>query len=565
MNNDTVEFDYDLALETIDYSFPNYTPTSDSLEFFALMRIVNGGDFEVNTPMAHYFMVDVIFGNVTDPKQFPYSEEVQAQLDINIDRLGIIASRGLAKSTVVTAFLPVYCAIKGEMPNRGKIYFNLILAASTQSGARVISKSIKALCDESRFCNEYFEEMRFTETECEFVRKGDNKRALRTFLVRLQGVGTAIRGVRDHAGRRPCFISFDDVIADTSAAYSETQMHNLEDAMLSDATNALKANGGFTISVATPFHRGDPVCKPIINRSVTPVLLPICTYVDENTTKEEFNGAWPEMHTYESVMSQYKNAKKNNKLSAFNLERMLQMSNEEDRMVTDDMLQWYDRNLITKMIDGYSLYMTTDFTTTSAAKSDFSGISLWAVSSNNDYFLLDMCLRRQELQQQYDEVFRMISSWGKYKHIEVGVEIDGQQKAHLFSLKQLMQRKNLYFSFARQKGAPVSREGILSKVGASSKHERFRYILPMFQNKKIYFPEQLKDTKEMKEALKQIKGATLAGFSAKDDFCDTVSQLGMIDIIPGSGVFNTEDTDRVDSSIWADFEEAENSGSSTVF
>lgn len=564
--NNSIEFDYDLALETIDYSFPNYTPSSDSLEFFALMRIVNGGDFEVNTPMAHYFMIDVVFGNVTDPKQFPYSEEVQKQLDINLDRIGIIASRGLAKSTVITAFLPVYCAIKGEIPNRGKIYFNLILAASTQSGARVISKSIKALCDESRFCNEYFEEMRFTETECEFVRNGDSKRASRTFLVRLQGVGTAIRGVRDHAGRRPCFISFDDVIADTSAAYSETQMHNLEDAMLSDATNALKANGGFTISVATPFHRGDPVCKPIINRSVTPVLLPICTYIDENTTEEEFNGAWPEMHSFNSVKSQYINAKKNNKLSSFNLERMLQMSNEEDRLVTDDMFQWYDRNLITKMIDGYSLYMTTDFTTTSAAKSDFSAICLWAVSSNNDYFLLDICLRRQELQQQYDEVFRMISQWGKYKHIEVGVEIDGQQKAHLFSLKQLMQKKGLYFSFAKQKGAPVSREGILSKVGASSKHERFRYIVPMFQNKKFYFPEQLKDTPEMKEAIKQLKGATMTGFSAKDDFCDGVSQLGMIDAIPGSGVMREEEFNDKSSGVWLDWDtDEETSNGSTVF
>lgn len=564
--NKLEEFDYDLALESIDYSFPNYSPSADSLEFFALMRIVNGGDFEVDTPMAHYFMIDVVFGNVTDPKQFPYSPEVQKNLDINLDRIGIIASRGLAKSTVITAFLPVYCAIKGSIPNRGKVYFNLILAASTQSGARVIAKSIKALCDESRFCNEYFEEMRFTETECEFVRKGKEKREKRTFLVRLQGVGTAIRGVRDHAGRRPCFISFDDVIADTAAAYSETQMHNLEDAMLSDATNALKANGGFTISIATPFHRGDPVCKPIINRSVTPVLLPICSHIDDDTTEETYKGAWPEMHPFKSVKSQYINAKKNNKLSSFNLERMLQMSNEEDRLVTDDMIQWYDRNLIVKMIEGYSLYMTTDFTTTSAAKSDFSAICLWAVSSNNDYFLLDLCLRRQELQQQYDEVFRMISYWGKHKHIEVGVEIDGQQKAHLFSLKQMMQKKGLYFSFARQKGAPVSREGILSKVGASSKHERFRYIVPMFQNKKFYFPEQLRETPEMKEALKQIRGATMTGFSAKDDFCDGASQLGMIDIIPGSGVFSDSEYDKVDTSMWADiYEEESFSGRSTIF
>ena len=322
----------------------------------------------------------------------------------------------------------------------------------------------------------------------------------------------------------------------------------------------------------TPLYNGScekallKISKPIINRSVTPVLLPVCSYIDENSVEEDFNGAWPEMHPFKSVMSQYVNAKKNSKLSAFNLERMLQMSNEEERLVTEEMIQWYDRNLITKMIDGYSLYMTTDFTTTSAAKSDFSAICLWGVSSNNDYFLLDMCLRRKELQQQYDEVFRMISNWGRYKHIEVGVEIDGQQKAHLFSLKQLMQKKGLYFSFAKQKGAPATREGILSKVGASSKHERFRFIVPMFQNKKIYFPEQLKDTPEMKEALKQIRGATMTGFSAKDDFCDGVSQLGMIDVIPGSGVMKEAELDDRTSGIWMDWEDdEETSGNSTIF
>ena len=275
------------------------------------------------------------------------------------------------------------------------------------------------------------------------------------------------------------------------------------------------------------------------------------------------------MHPYEAVKSQYVQAKRSNALSAFQQERMLRLASEEDRMITDDMLQWYDRKLIMNMLDGYNLYITTDFTTTSAAKSDFSGIAVWALNSENDWFLLDLHLKRCELQEQYDALFRMVSVWSRGgRAIDVGVEIDGQQKAHIFSLKQMMQKKNIYFSFARQKGAPVGREGILSKVGGNSKLERFRYTLPMFQNHKIYFPEQLKDTADMKEMMKHLKGATHVGFTTHDDGADLVSQLGLIDVItPSSSEALAEDAGSwyAEDDIWGGIKEKDEYGGSTIF
>ena len=163
----------------------------------------------------------------------------------------------------------------------------------------------------------------------------------------------------------------------------------------------------------------------------------------------------------------------------------------------------------------------------------------------------------------------MVSVWSKGgRAIDVGVEIDGQQKAHIFSLKQMMQKKNMYFSFARQKGAPVGREGILSKVGGNSKLERFRYMLPMFQNHKMYFPEQLKDTVDMKEMMKHLKGATHAGFTTHDDGADLVSQLGMIDAItPSSSDALVEDAENwfTENGIWGGIKEKDEYGGSTIF
>ena len=130
-----------------------------------------------------------------------------------------------------------------------------------------------------------------------------------------------------------------------------------------------------------------------------------------------------------------------------------------------------------------------------------------------------------------------------------------------------MIKKNLYFSFARQKGAPSTREGILSKAAAGSKFERFKYMLPHFQNHKFYFPNELKNTEDMREAIKQLTSVTYLGFSTHDDFDDVISQLGMIDYIPGSGNGGESIEDHgADESIWGlDNDEEETSGCSTIF
>lgn len=518
-------FDLDEALDGIDLTFNGYVPSEYSLEFFALMRVVTGEDFEFPTPLWHYFAVDMMLGQINNTDHFPYSEEVRNKLRVNKKRIGFMASRGLAKSSVVTNFFPIYCAIKGVIPDMGQVYFILALGASAQGGGRVMAMAIKSMCEDSRFCNDYFEKMRFTETEAEFTRKGPGSKDKRTFLLRTMGVGTgSIRGVRSNVGaHRPDIIMFDDCIPNMAAAYSETQMAGLEMAMNADAINALKGGGkGKIFNIFTPFHLQDPNVKSLTSGAYTPIAIPVCEVINDSTTEETFVGAWEDMHPYEAVYDQYQQAKMSGTLDAFMQERMLRVSSEDQRMIQDEMIQWYDRKMVVKLLDGYRLYLTTDFTTTSEAKSDFSALSLWAVNSNGDYYLLDLCVKKQGLQEQYNELFRMVNFWKRGgRNIEVGIEIDGQQKAHIFALKEMMMKRNEYFSFARQKGAPVGREGILSKATGGNKHERFRYMLPLFQNKKFYFPEELRDTPDMKEALRQLKYTTYTGFAGHDDYCFT--------------------------------------------
>ena len=258
-------------------------------------------------------------------------------------------------------------------------------------------------------------------------------------------------------------------------------------------------------------------------------------------------------------MERYNLAKKGGSLRSFMQETMLRISSEEDRMIQDDYLVWFNRKTVLENMSNYSWYITTDFTTTGSKGSDLSGVALWAVTNNEDYLLVDISLGKKELKEQYDTVFKFASMvLNKGLYVEVGVEIDGQQKAHIFALKELMLKKNIFFTIGQQKG--TNREGLLSNSIKGDKHNRFKLMLPYFQNKKIWFPNELKENPSMEELLEELKYVTYEGFNSKyDDGLDLISQLQLMNIFPPSIVTNKDD----DGNFELDVDVIENS--STIF
>lgn len=575
----TATFDLDGALDTYDPTFPRYTPSKDALEFFILMRLVQGSDFEFDTPIAHYFMVDMLLGHIQDPLQFPYSEEICKTIKIDPNAIGIMASRGLAKSTVVISFFGVYSAIKGVLPNGiGKVWFYLWLAASSKGGARVNALAVRAMCEDSTWLNNYFEEMRFTETESEFVRKdptGKIAKKDRSFLMRYQGINTGVRGSR-YGERRPCLVGFDDAILNTAAAYSKIMQDNLDEILHSDATNALKGGGkGRVLLTFTPFHYGDVNTKAILQGVFTPVIIPIARMfnVSEDVRISDITSSWESMHPRTSIVNLVNKAKKSNKLRLFMQERMLRLTSGSERLVPDNCIQWYDIKNITRNIGNYSIYITTDYTTTSGESSDFSGIASWAVSNNEDWFLLSITLRKRGMAAQYIETLDEAARWKRLgKHVEIGVEIDGNQAAHVYSLEKEMEKRGDYYTFARQKNDEYSnRKGLLSRATGVKKHERFRIAVnQVLLPKKMWFPEHLKDTPDMKEFLDQIKGATHETFTRSDDGPDLIT-MGIVTMAVKPPIVETDgseddgwfnDTGEI---YWGENKERERFGGSTVF
>ena len=535
--HDRYEFNVDKALDCIDLSFNGYTPSKDSIEFFFFFILVYGEDFEVDNGLMHYFLVDLVYGNIKR-ENFPYSQEINEKIRLNHKKIAIIASRFSAKSTIITAFMPIVTAITGKMPNFGDVMFWVSFGDSQQAGAKVQANTIRDICDDSLFCKEYFEKMRFTDEECEFIRKDDPRNPLpvkkRAFMFKVKGAaGGSVRGIR-YKTERPQIFTFDDIIKNEADAGSDIIMAKLRSMIYSDAENALGKKGKIII-VNTPFNKKDPVYAALEGGVWTPVCLPVCEKIYLDMPKSEYRGSWEAMKSYEEIMEKYEDAYYGETIREFMQELMLRISSEEDKMIPDKLIetQWYKRVDILKNIHAYNLYMTTDFTTTGSKGSDLSGIAVWAVNHNQDCFMIDLCLRKQEMEQQYNEVFRFIDLYTPdNKTFEVGVETDGQQKAHILALKDRMRQRSNYFTIARQKGSEPGSEGIQSRLEAGNKHWRIRMALPLFQNRKIFFPEELRGLPEMNELMEEIRYTTYTKFNSKyDDGMDLLSQLNIMEII----------------------------------
>ena len=138
MSNTLTKFDVDAALDSVDLRFTGYLPSKDSLEFFNLIRVFQGQDFEIDTPMWHYFLVDLLLGKITRD-QFPYPPEIRNSITVDPSAIAILASRGAAKSTVTTLFYPIYASIKGSTPVTGPLSHILIMMIDKESPARLSS------------------------------------------------------------------------------------------------------------------------------------------------------------------------------------------------------------------------------------------------------------------------------------------------------------------------------------------------------------------------------------------------------------------------------------------
>lgn len=482
-------------LDDVDYSELNsniYMPSEFALTFMNFIKLVNGEQGEShNTPPVHLKMLD----KITHPSAY----------------IANLCFRGAAKTTLFMEYMTLFLATFHFLPGFGAVEGMIYVSDSMDNGVKNARKNIEFRYHNSEFLQKWVPEAKFTDNYLEF--KNVNGEILG---VKMYGAKTGIRGTKIF-GKRPTIAVLDDLVSDEDAN-SRAAMLTIKDTVYKGVNHALDPTRRKVIFNGTPFNKEDILIEAVESGAWDVNVWPVCEKFP--CTRDEFRGAWPDRFTYDYIASQYELAEKTGKLSSFYQELMLRISSEEERLVQDGEIKWYDRaNLLSKRA-AFNFYITTDFATSKKTTADFSVISVWAYNANGDWFWVDGIVARQTMDLTINDLFRLVS---EYKPQQVGIEITGQQGAFIKWLQQEQVNRNIWFNFAssEKSGEPGIRP-------MQDKLARFNLVVPWFKAGKMYFPEQMKQSTILGHFLQQIRLATVNGLKGKDDCIDTISMLGFL-------------------------------------
>lgn len=490
-----IKQDLDSWLDSVDYhelNSANYVPTEFSLLFMNFIKLVNGKEGESHkTPPVHLKMLD--------------------KITTNSSYMANLCFRGAAKTTLFMEYLTLYIAVFGYLPNFGTVSGMIYVSDSMENGVKTARKNIQFRYDKSEFLQEWIPEATFTDPYLEFCNKEGHRLGVRLF-----GAKTGLRGTKI-LGKRPTLCVLDDLVSDEDSK-SKVQMTAIKDTVYKGVNHALDPTRRKVIFNGTPFNKEDILIEAVESGAWDVNVWPVCEKFP--CTKEEFVGAWEDRFGYEFIQDQYEMAIKTGKVAGFMQELMLRLTSEEERLVQDSEIRWFDRIKLLERKSDYNFYITTDIATSTKQTADYSVISVWAYNAQGDWFWVDGICERQIINKTFDDLFRLVQM---YRPQQVGVEVTGQQHAYISLLQNEMMNRNIWFNFAssERSGTPGIRP-IVDKLS------RFNLVVPWFKAGKMYFPKQMENSIIMGHCMGQIRLATKDGLKGKDDFLDTISQLGYL-------------------------------------
>jgi predicted phage terminase large subunit-like protein len=339
-------------------------------------------------------------------------------------------------------------------------------------------------------------------------------------------------------GIRPYLATFDDLLGGDDDARSPVVIQSVKNTIYKDVAKALHPTKQKMIYVGTPYNQNDPLYQAIGSGVWNVNVYPICEHFDSKTTKDIFRGAWEDRFPFEYVKEAFDEAVGVGEPQAFFQELMLRVTNEEDRLVKDDDIQWYKfREDIFEHKENYNFYITTDLATSTKDSSDYSVISVWAYDKDKKWYWVDGVVERQTVDKSMDDIFRFNKMYEPYF---VSIERQGSQKGFISLFKREMNNRNEYFAIASDKNS--GEEGF---TAYRDKVQRFMLVLPLFKSKKIYFPRDLETDPRIVEAMNELRSISTSGISSlHDDFLDTISHLPLLKVFEPTKEFKEKEKEK---------------------
>ena len=325
-------------------------------------------------------------------------------------------------------------------------------------------------------------------------------------------------------GQRPKLATLDDLISSDDVARSPTMLSSIKNTIYKDVSKALHPSQQKIIYVGTPFNEADPLVEAINSRTWNKTVFPVCEHFDSLTTKETFKGAWAERFPFEYVKAEYDEAMDLGNPSYFFQELMLQISSEDERLVLDSDIKWYEeRSSVTDNKQNYNFFIYTDFATSERKTSDYSIITVFAYGDDKKFRWVDGVMAKQDMWENIKALFRLVK---EYNPMAVGVEVSGQQGGFIPWIYREMNERNVYFNIASE-----NNNGNAGIRPSTNKFARFNVVLPYFKQGKILFPKDYKYDPRLVHGVNEISRITKTGIKSRtDDFIDTISQIPLITV-----------------------------------
>lgn len=513
--NKTVE-DY---LKEVDYQrmAEEYIPSPFAVKYLNFIKMVNAGKDDIQTsPLMHYKMADSLI--------------TRKQKVVNL------CFRGSGKTSIMGEMLVLYIAVFNELPILGKVNVMMYVADSMENGAKSFRTNVEGRYNSSEFLQQYIPKAKFTDSELTFTNIEG-----KTTHIKLFGASSGVRGFK-RDGDRPVLAIVDDLISN-EMANSKLQLEKIYDTLYKDIEHALNPKRNKIVMSGTPFNKYDPVYNAVESGAWEVNVYPIASQFPCN--EEDFNGAWSERFEYKDVLQKYNDAVKLGRVKTFNQELMLRITSEEDRVILDEDLRWFNSQELLKNKQKYLFYITTDFATSTNKRADYSVIGVWAVDSDGNRYLVDGVIGRFLMNKTFDYIFDYVK---EYEPMSVGLEISGQQGGFIALFRQEMMRRNIYFTIAR----PINstKEGIGVRT---NKMDRFRLTEPWFKRGKIFLPKDKERSMLITEIVDELSTVTIDGIkSVHDDALDMISQFDQMMIVYPSPEQSKLEVSQSQGRIWED-------------
>lgn len=483
----------------------NYKPSLEAIKFISFIRA--SGNESNDSPEVHYKIADALFS--------PVRKDWKVLIE---------CTRGLGKSTTVE-YAVIYAAAMGEWPGFGKVPFVVFLGASQEGNVKQFFRNVANKIERSKFISSVLKVKRVTDTELEL----ENADGVEMMVVG-RGMSTNFRGLRSKSGDRPTLVVADDILSN-DVATSDAIRNTIDTNWYNSVLPALDPTKHKIIYIGTPISDKDLLSQLKNSSTYRVERYPLCDRFP--CGEREFTSIWPDRFTYEYTTDMYKQYEAAGKTQGFYQEYLLEVTDLSTLLVEEDDVRWFDPSMVIQNKGGYNYYISTDFATSMKKSADFSTIGVWAISSNNDWLLVDGQCKRQTMQENIEDLFRYVKKW---KPVSVGIESSGQQGGFLSIIDEMKMQRNVWFQFAKK---PGSKEYGIRPT--KDKVQRFvTGVQPKFKQGKVWLPkpELIKTANYglfelVEELIGELSKFTMAGGVAAlkhDDALDLLNQLSEMEL-----------------------------------